>query len=183
MTRPTTPAAPSSTMTVSELETDVVVAAVRHPADDVVELTLALAREMATEEGEGVTAAGKLPEPTLPPPGSWVSVIQRAGRLHAAEARVLEARAEGFAALDVDGGCSDVAFPTGGTLPHAALLLVSELVYQFRPEEDPVPIPWASVRTQATARSTPGAAARAASTSPSSIRWPRTLTWSSARLT
>jgi hypothetical protein len=39
-----------------------------------------------------------------------------------------------------------VAFPTGGTLPHAALLLVSELVYQFRPEDDPDPIPWVSVR-------------------------------------
>jgi uncharacterized protein (TIGR02678 family) len=67
-------------------------------------------------------------------------------RLEARTGLVLEARAEGFAALDVDGGCSDVAFPAGGTLAHAALLLVSELVYQFRPEDDPDPVPWASVR-------------------------------------
>ncbi|EYF08783.1 TolC family protein [Chondromyces apiculatus] len=59
-----------------------------------VERGLALAREMAVPGGEGVVAAGTLPEPALPPPGSWVSVIQRAGRLHTAEARALEARAE-----------------------------------------------------------------------------------------
>lgn len=31
-------------------------------------------------------------------------------------------------------------------MAHAALLLVSELIYQFRPAEDPDPIPWPSVR-------------------------------------
>ncbi|HSK59086.1 MAG TPA: TIGR02678 family protein [Actinomycetospora sp.] len=69
-----------------------------------------------------------------------------ATRIEARTGLVVEARAEGLAALDLDGGCSDVAFPGGGTVAHAALLLVSELVYQFRPAEDPEPIPWPSVR-------------------------------------
>ncbi len=37
-------------------------------------------------------------------------------------------------------------FPAGGTVAHAALLLVSELIYQFAPAEDPEPIAWPSVR-------------------------------------
>ncbi|MDZ7678744.1 MAG: TIGR02678 family protein [Acidimicrobiales bacterium] len=40
---------------------------------------------------------------------------------------VLEARAEGVAAIDPDGRLADQAFPTGGTLGHAALLLITEL--------------------------------------------------------
>ena len=58
----------------------------------------------------------------------------------------MEAGAEGFAAIDVDGGCSDVVFPASGTVSHAALLLVSELIHRFRPAEDPEPIPWPAVR-------------------------------------
>jgi len=45
---------------------------------------------------------------------------------------VIEARAEGVAAVDVEGGCSDHAFPRPGTVPHAALLLVHALVDRYR---------------------------------------------------
>ncbi|AKT43076.1 TolC family protein [Chondromyces crocatus] len=61
---------------------------------EVVERGLLLGREMAAGGGEGLLAAGDLPAPTLPAPGSWVGLIQRAGRLHTVEARALEARAE-----------------------------------------------------------------------------------------
>lgn len=44
----------------------------------------------------------------------------------------LEARAEGVAAIDVDGGCSDREFPTGGTVGQAALLLLTALVTRHR---------------------------------------------------
>lgn len=83
-------------------------------------------------------------------PARFADLRRRAGdearRLEARTGLVVEARAEGFAALDVDGGCSDVVFPASGTVAHAALLLVSELVAQFRPAEDPAAIPWPSVR-------------------------------------
>jgi uncharacterized protein (TIGR02678 family) len=39
----------------------------------------------------------------------------------------VEARAEGVAAVDPDGVLSERRFPTGGTLSHAALLLISRL--------------------------------------------------------
>jgi uncharacterized protein (TIGR02678 family) len=45
---------------------------------------------------------------------------------------VLEARAEGAAAIDVDGGCSDELFPRSGTVPHAALLLLDALATRHR---------------------------------------------------
>ncbi len=44
----------------------------------------------------------------------------------------LEARAEGVAAIDVEGGCTDVPFPAGGTTGHAALLLLAALVARHR---------------------------------------------------
>ncbi len=44
----------------------------------------------------------------------------------------VEARAEGIAAIDVDGGCSDQPFPRSGTTPHAALLLLDALVRRHR---------------------------------------------------
>lgn len=50
---------------------------------------------------------------------------------------VLEARAEGSAAIDVDGGCTDVAFPAGGTTAHAALLLLDALTTRHRAGADP----------------------------------------------
>ena len=83
-------------------------------------------------------------------PARFAELRRHAGdearRIEARTGLVVEARAEGFAALDVDGGCSDVAFPGSGTVAHAALLLVSELIFQFRPAEDPEPIPWPSAR-------------------------------------
>ncbi|WP_433800780.1 TIGR02678 family protein [Actinomycetospora sp. CA-084318] len=112
--------------------------------------------DRARERGSAATAARRrlVEDPVVLAadldPARFAELRRRAGdegrRVEARTGLVLEARAEGFAALDVDGGCSDVAFPSGGTVPHAALLLVSELVYQFRPADDPDAIPWASVR-------------------------------------
>ncbi|AEA28574.1 Conserved hypothetical protein CHP02678 [Pseudonocardia dioxanivorans CB1190] len=39
----------------------------------------------------------------------------------------IEARAEGLAAIDVDGGLSDIVFPRSGTTAHVALLLLAAL--------------------------------------------------------
>jgi uncharacterized protein (TIGR02678 family) len=49
---------------------------------------------------------------------------------------VVEARAEGAAAVDIDGGCSDHVFPRPGTTPHAALLLLQALVARHREGAD-----------------------------------------------
>jgi uncharacterized protein (TIGR02678 family) len=49
---------------------------------------------------------------------------------------VIEARAEGVAAIDVEGGCSDQVFPRPGTVPHAALLLLHTLVGRHRAGAD-----------------------------------------------
>lgn len=65
-------------------------------------------------------------------PEDWAELRRRFGE----EARyceemfglVVEARAEGVAAIDVDGGCGDQPFPAGGTTAHAALLLLEALV-------------------------------------------------------
>jgi len=46
----------------------------------------------------------------------------------------LEIRAEGVAAIDPRDELTDEAFPRGGTLGHAALLVVSELASRLRPE-------------------------------------------------
>ncbi|GAA4783548.1 hypothetical protein GCM10023200_16240 [Actinomycetospora chlora] len=110
----------------------------------------------ATERGSATTAVRRrlVEDPVVLAedlePARFAELRRRAGdearRIEARTGLVLEARAEGIAALDVDGGCSDTAFPGGGTVAHAALLLVSELIYQFRPAEDPEPIPWPSVR-------------------------------------
>ncbi|MQA16500.1 MAG: TIGR02678 family protein [Pseudonocardiaceae bacterium] len=69
-------------------------------------------------------------------PEDWTELRRRFGE----EARYvaemfgleLEARAEGVAAIDVDGGCSDREFPTGGTVGQAALLLLTALVTRHR---------------------------------------------------
>lgn len=50
---------------------------------------------------------------------------------------VVEARAEGAAAIDVDGGCTDITFPAGGTTAHAALLLLDVLTTRHREGADP----------------------------------------------
>ena len=46
----------------------------------------------------------------------------------------LEIRAEGVAAIDPRDELTDEAFPRGGTLGHAALLVVSELACRMRPD-------------------------------------------------
>lgn len=55
---------------------------------------------------------------------------------------VLEARAEGVAAVDPDGTLADRPFPTGGTVGHAALLLLDAL--RAHAVDDGV-APWATV--------------------------------------
>ena len=51
---------------------------------------------------------------------------------------LIEARAEGAAAIDVDGGCTDIAFPAGGTTAHAALLLLDALTTRHRDGADTI---------------------------------------------
>jgi uncharacterized protein (TIGR02678 family) len=51
---------------------------------------------------------------------------------------VVEARAEGVAAIDPAGSLTDLRFPTGGTIGHAALLLIERL----RPGEGGAPDAW-----------------------------------------
>ena len=70
---------------------------------------------------------------------------------------ILEVRAEGALAYDVDDDITDVAFPGRGTVPHAALLLTNALIDVLRPtaetraEVDGVAVPgvlasWPTVR-------------------------------------
>ena len=64
--------------------------------------------------------------------GEWAELRRRQGE----EARILnemfglgiEARAEGLAAIDPEGGLTDSRFPAGGTVGQAALLLIDRLV-------------------------------------------------------
>ncbi len=66
----------------------------------------------------------------------WAELRRRLGEegRYAAEmfGLELEARAEGVAAIDVEGGCTDILFPAGGTTGHAALLLLAALVARYR---------------------------------------------------
>jgi uncharacterized protein (TIGR02678 family) len=48
---------------------------------------------------------------------------------------VIEARAEGVAAIDPSGNLADRRFPTGGTIGHAALLLLDELRVDVEPPQ------------------------------------------------
>jgi uncharacterized protein (TIGR02678 family) len=72
--------------------------------------------------------------------GDWAELRRRFGE----EARFaeemfglrLEGRAEGVALIDVEGGCSDVAFPAAGTTAHAALLLLGALTERHRDGAD-----------------------------------------------
>jgi uncharacterized protein (TIGR02678 family) len=61
----------------------------------------------------------------------WTELRRRLGdesaRLWEMFGLVVEARAEGVAAVDPTGRLSDVPFPAGGTVPHAALLLIDRL--------------------------------------------------------
>jgi uncharacterized protein (TIGR02678 family) len=69
-------------------------------------------------------------------PDDWAELRRRFGEetryLEEMFGLVVEARAEGVAAIDVDGGCTDLAFPRAGTTPHAALLLLDALITRHR---------------------------------------------------
>ncbi|EIV94702.1 TIGR02678 family protein [Frankia sp. QA3] len=98
--------------------------------------------ERAAGEGRGRAALRRrlVEDPVLHAedvvPEDWAQLRRRFGE----EARyceemfglLVEARAEGVAAIDVDGGCSDTPFPATGTTAHAALLLVEALAARHR---------------------------------------------------
>jgi uncharacterized protein (TIGR02678 family) len=73
-------------------------------------------------------------------PEDWAEMRRRFGEesryLEEMFGLVLEARAEGVAAIDIDGGCTDVSFPAGGTTAHAALLLLEALTARHRDGAD-----------------------------------------------
>ena len=57
----------------------------------------------------------------------------------------LEIRAEGVIAIDRTDELTDLEFPRGGSLGHAALLALAELVRECRPTRLDEPIPWVLV--------------------------------------
>ena len=69
-------------------------------------------------------------------PDDWAELRRRFGEeaqyLEEMFGLLLEARAEGAAAVDIDGGCSDVRFPRAGSTGHAALLLLDVLCTRHR---------------------------------------------------
>jgi uncharacterized protein (TIGR02678 family) len=103
--------------------------------------------DRATGEGTGRAALRRrlVEDPVLHAddvsPEDWTELRRRFGE----ESRyfqemfglVIEARAEGAAAIDVDGGCTDITFPAGGTTAHAALLLLDVLTARHRDGADP----------------------------------------------
>lgn len=68
---------------------------------------------------------------------AWLRNFQRreAGIFAEAFGLELEIRAEGVAAIDPRDELTDITFPRGGTLGHAALLAVGELVRRLRPAD------------------------------------------------
>lgn len=70
------------------------------------------------------------------PAEEWAELRRRFGEegryLEEMFGLVVEARAEGVAAIDVDGGCTDVVFPRSGTTAWAALLLLDVLAAGYR---------------------------------------------------
>jgi uncharacterized protein (TIGR02678 family) len=73
---------------------------------------------------------------------AWAELRRRMGDeeryLHEMFGLLIENRAEGVAAIDPDGDLADQAFPTGGTVGHASLLLIEALLGQTTPT-DPTP--------------------------------------------
>ena len=69
-------------------------------------------------------------------PADWAELRRRFGEeaqfLEEMFGFLLEARAEGAAAIDLDSGGSDITFPGQGSSAHAALLLVDVLCAQYR---------------------------------------------------
>ncbi len=98
--------------------------------------------ERAAGEGTGRAALRRrlVEEPVLHAedvaPEDWAELRRRFGE----EVRyceemfglLVEARAEGVAAIDVDGGCTDLTFPAGGTTAHVGLLLLDALTTRHR---------------------------------------------------
>jgi hypothetical protein len=122
------PADPDDDLT-GDLELTTVADALRAPPHDRPRRCRARPRRPPCHRGrrreDPVVLAGDLE------PARFAELRRHAGdearRIEARTGLVVEAREEGFAALDVDGGCSDIAFPGSGTVAHAAVLLVSEL--------------------------------------------------------
>jgi uncharacterized protein (TIGR02678 family) len=104
--------------------------------------------DRATDEGTGRAALRRrlVEDPVLHaddvPPEDWAELRRRFGEesryLEEMFGLVIEARAEGASAIDIDGGCTDIAFPAGGTTAHAALLLVDVLTTRYRDGADTV---------------------------------------------
>lgn len=69
------------------------------------------------------------------------------GQVAAQTGMLLEVRREGLAAIDPAGRLSDLAFPSTGTLSHAALLLAGELADRARAAADPAsPVPFTDLQ-------------------------------------
>lgn len=83
----------------------------------------------------------------------WSELRRRLGEeeriLHETFGLVLESRAEGVAAIDPFGTLADRRFPTGGTVGHAAVLLIDALAAQAKDGgiDRFVPVPMSHVRS------------------------------------
>lgn len=73
----------------------------------------------------------------------WAELRRRLGEedriLHEMFGLVLESRAEGVAAIDPTGSLAETRFPTGGTVGHAALLLL-EALRDEAVKDEPIPL-------------------------------------------
>lgn len=67
---------------------------------EVLEIGLALAREIASPRAEPLAASGDPPRPSLPEPGSWATVIAGVDRLPAVQVKALAQRAERARAVE-----------------------------------------------------------------------------------
>jgi uncharacterized protein (TIGR02678 family) len=103
-----------------------------------------LARAEGERTGRAAVRRRLVEDPVLHaddlPTEDWAELRRRFGEesryLEEMFGFIMEARAEGAAAIDVDGGCSDHVFPRPGTTPHAALLLLQALVTRHREGAD-----------------------------------------------
>lgn len=68
--------------------------------DELFDQGLGLAREIAAPRAEPVTAAGELPEPALPEPGTWATALAQVDRLPAVRVKALAQRAESARAAE-----------------------------------------------------------------------------------
>ena len=68
--------------------------------DEELERGLSLARQTASKAAEPAAAAGDLPEPSLPEPGTWATALAQVDRLPAVRVKVLAQRAESARAAE-----------------------------------------------------------------------------------